>query len=138
LNTEWLDLARAAREFLKAGQGRSTWNEVLVWLEDRPGPEAAYLVKVLVPCLKGKGAKRTFRRTAPDRRKPGQLPAYLFHRALQWHRGVSGGSLWGAMTDMALDPEESERADTAAQILLAMMGSTSKAVAAWERAIYGT
>lgn len=76
-----------------------------------------------------------WRKTAPDHRR--SLHGYLLRRKLDWHRGKSGGSLWGPMMDGSRWPAEADLADTRALCLLALMGRESDALTRWRKAIYG-
>jgi hypothetical protein len=88
-----------------------------------------YASRTILACCHGS----RFRRTAPDRRK--SVDGYLFHRAMRWHAGATGGSLWGPMGDQMLSPEAWERADTLAQVLRIALGMPMVATARWAQAL---
>lgn len=139
----WIDAGRAI-----ARTGRVIV-DVLEALRGRQDAYSAYMAECIQRCTKAVKGGRAWRRTAPSRKgwvERGNegatedsyaLAAHLFWRAVQWHSGSTGGSLWGPMGDSFYGTHW-ERADTAAQVLLVATGQQLVAHALWRKAIYGT
>lgn len=145
LSNEWRATAVAIKDALatiKAEVADSseivcTWSRMLDAIRAIGNNESDYLAEVLALNLRhGRKACKgqlIFRATPP---KDGD--ARLFHRAIMWHRGKTGGSLWGPMRDqLEYGADRVDRADTAACVMLAAIGQPLRAVDAWNRAIYG-
>jgi hypothetical protein len=65
--------------------------------------------------------------------------ARLLHRMVNWHRGDSGGSLWGPMGWQfeLSDAAERERLENVAMLSLVLSGKRLAAAAAWAHALNG-
>jgi hypothetical protein len=100
---------------------------------DAPDAETVETVRYASRTILACCHRRTYRRTPPDRRK--NLDAFLFHRAMAWHAGATGGSLWGPVGDQMLSPEAWERADTLAQVFRIALGLPMVSCDRWAHAL---
>lgn len=119
---EWRAIASAVREARKLEELKGA-------LEALPGDLAAFASRAIAGCT----YQGRWRRTPPDRSKHPE--GFYFHRALSWHGGATGGSLWGPILDGLRDPVLSDRADTFAIVFRIALGMGTPSVDRWKAAL---
>ena len=141
----------ALREQVEAGNVRREAGEVVPFVDqwariievieayamERIDEDATYLATVLRACMR-RGTKRDGRNKGLlvwRSGAPKDTDARLFKRALDWHRGKSGGYLGGPIGDAMFYGDRWDRADTAAMVLLLSTGCELKAVDRWREAL---
>lgn len=115
------------------------WRAMLQHLESLARTESGeygdairYCVATLSGALRKdwKGLLQTPRKDSTD-------AVYCFIRAVRWHGGATGGSLWGPIGDATLYPDSHSTADTFAIVLRVALGWRMTSVDRWRKAIHG-
>ena len=128
---DWRTLGKHVRDRVETSPAGPTYENVADWCDEVDGI-GQWASETLRACLVTRGRRKGALLAKPRR---ASTDAGCFHQQLLWHKGATGASLWGPM--MRNWADNFRRCDTLALVLLAATGSTSRAVAAWRRAITG-
>ena len=121
------------KEIRARTQEPSSWEKLASEIEQLGTPTASYFAKTLRGSITTRGKRKGKLRASVSLRQHGPA-VYFFVRAMHWHGGSTGGSLWGPMIDQ-FGGEDYHRADTMAQVLRVALDLPMTAVCRWKEAL---